>query len=115
NYFLRIGTGGLQSAPAPILIIDYSSPVSAASAQIWDIDGTNNNNTEQWTITAHDNIGNIIDTIVSPTGTRDNAASLDGLPWTWSFSHATNDIYSIQVEFTGGKTNNIGLAFDNFS
>ena len=115
DYFLRLGTGGLESVPVPVLIITYDTAVSAASAEIWDIDGLSVSNSEQWTVTAHDMSGAVIDTQVSPLGVSAGAGSLDGLPWTWSFDHATADIYSIQIAFTGGRTSNIGLAFDNFS
>jgi hypothetical protein len=115
NYFLRLGTVGLETAPAPILIIAYDTPVSAASAEIWDIDGTSASNTEQWKVTAHNDVNDVIATIISPLGSTDGVSSLDGEPWIWSFNRASSDIYSIQVEFIGGKTNNIGLAFDNFS
>jgi hypothetical protein len=41
--------------------------------------------------------------------------NLDGLPWTWSFDHVTNDIHMIEIAFVGSKTTGLGLAFDNFS
>jgi hypothetical protein len=114
NYFLRLGTDALQSAPAPTLIITYDNAVSAASAQIWDIDG-NAFGTEQWQITALDNGNQVIDTLLSPLGTEQGPTSLDGQPWTWSFDHESNDIYAIQIAFTGSKSETIGLALDNFS
>lgn len=119
NYFLRLGTGDLASTPVPTLIIDYTNPVAAASAQIWDID-RHSNGFEQWIIKAFDATGTLVDSITSPVGLPAlDTASLDGKPWTWSFDHgATSDIYSIEVVFNqiaGAKTSGIGLAFDNFS
>lgn len=117
NYFLRFGTTTFSTAPGPILIIDYDTPVSAASAQIWDIDAAPNNSNgyEAWTITARDISGGVIDTIVSPDGIDETLpASMNAKPWTWSFNHTSNDIYSIAIEFSGTATV-VGLAFDNFS
>ncbi len=115
NYFLRLGTGGLEQAPAPVLLIGYAAPVSAASAQIWDIDGHANGN-EQWLVSALDINRNVIDTRLSPLGVNHGPNSLDGLPWRWIFNHGTTtDIYGISIEFVGTKTSGIGLAFDNFS
>lgn len=115
GFFLRLGTTDLLVTPVPELIITYSTPVSAASAQIWDIDGHTGTGSEQWEISARDINDTPIDTLRSPTGLVNNASSLDGLPWTWSFSHASADIHSISIKFTGNKTMDIGLAFDNFS
>ncbi|MDP2644744.1 MAG: PEP-CTERM sorting domain-containing protein [Desulfobacterales bacterium] len=114
DYFLRLGTGGLLSVPVPRLIIGYTDPVSGASAQIWDIDG-HSNGTEQWRVQTFDSSDILTGDIYSPAGTTHGAGSLDGLPWTWSFSHASADISRIEISFTGSKTSGIGLAFDNFN
>lgn len=117
NYFLRFGTTTFSNAPGPVLIIAYSSPVSAASAEIWDIDAATGGSDgwEAWTITARDMTGSVIDTINSPAGIDESLpSSLNGKPWMWSFSHASNDIYSIAIEFSG-TASRVGLAFDNFS
>lgn len=115
NYFLRVGTAHLASAPISDLIIRYTTPINFASAQIWDIDGGASIGTEQWKITALDSNQLIIDTLLSPLGTANDATSLDGLPWTWSFNHASNDIHAIKLEFAGSKTSGIGFVFDNLS
>ena len=93
-------------------IIDYTSsaPVTAASGEIWDIDGSTNN-TEQFQIQAFDIGNNLLDTIISPLG---NNLTLDGKPFTFSFSGLSN-IDQIRIEFVGNKTQFIGLAFNNFS
>lgn len=118
NYFLRLGTGGLLSTPAPSLIIDYTNPVAAASAQIWDID-QHSTGIEQWLVSAYGSSGNLLETIYSPLGLfPSDPNTLDGLPWTWSFDRGSTDIWSIEISFatgTGFKTSGIGLAFDNFS
>jgi hypothetical protein len=115
NYFLRIGTAGLQTAPMPQLIVTYTTPVAAASAQIWDIDGNLTGN-EQWLVQALDGSGLVVDSLLSPLGTTEDALSLDGKPWTWSFNHgSTADIMGLRLTFTGSKTAAIGLALDNFS
>jgi hypothetical protein len=119
DYYLRLGTVDLLSKPVPSLIISYSTPVSAASGQIWDID-KHTQGFEQWIVTSFDASNNPIDTQASPIGLPpSDISSLDGKPWTWSFDHGTTfDIYSIQVIFTdapGSKSSGIGLAFDNFS
>jgi len=117
NYFLRFGRDTFSDTPGPILIITYDTPVSAASAEIWDIDAAPNNSNgyEAWTITARDMDGLVIDTIVSPDGIdENNPDSLNAKPWTWSFNHASSDIYSIAIEFSG-TASIVGLAFDNFS
>ncbi len=110
DYFLRIGTDSYSTSPISLLI-DYSTPVTAASADIWDLDVG-----EQWLIIAKDGIGNVLDSITSPVGVTSEPGSLDGLPWTWSFDlGAGNEIHQIEIQFIGTKTIAIGLALDNFS
>lgn len=59
--------------------------------------------------------GGVIDTIISPDGIDETLpTSLNAKPWVWSFNHASNDIYSIAIEFSG-TASKVGLAFDNFS
>ena len=102
QYFLRLGTGGLLSPPVTILIIDYDNPVSAASAEIWDIDGP-----EQFQVTAFDAAAESIGTLTSPHG------GLNGKPWTWSF-HSPNDSSIAKIEITATGTKSLrGFAFDN--
>ena len=114
NYFLRIGTTDLFDGSGLDLIIDYTAPVSAASAQIWDID-THGNGTEQWTVNAFNSGGQLIAQQVSPVGVANGGpGSLDGLPWTWTFQRNQSDISKIVLNFTGTKTSGVGLAFDNF-
>jgi len=112
NFFLRLGDGDLPGAgTVGALRIDYNSPVSAASAEIWDIDWAGSQGTEQWQVQAFNSSGSIVGTLTSPLGDDMN---LDGKPWTWSFNLASDQIDHIEISFTGSKTNGIGLAFDNF-
>jgi hypothetical protein len=114
KFFLRLGTNTLMTAPVPSLIITYTSPVAAASAQIWDID-SQGQGTEQWLLETRGASNLVNDSVLSPLGTNNGPTSLDGKPWNWAFSHSTNDIYSIRISFVGSKNNGIGLAFDNFA
>ncbi len=99
-------------------VIQYSSsfPVTAASGEIWDIDGTPQGLTEQYTVHAYDLANNLLATIVSPTGTLDSSiAPLDGQPWVFAFSGLSAGIDRIVIDFTGTKPAGIGLAFNNFN
>lgn len=113
SYFLRFGTGDTSSGSSSLLIV-YSTPVSAASADLWDIDGSVSG-TEQWSIQALDDMGGILETILSPEGVDFQTDPYEGRPWTWSFDRVSADIHAIRVEFVGTKTTNVGLAFDRFS
>jgi len=119
GYFLRLNAANLLTSPVPTLNIEYTTPVSGASAEIWDIDAAQAQGTERWIVLAFDQPGNIIDSVVSPLGLpASDTNSLDGKPWEWSFNHANFDIYSIQIVWDGSpgsKTSGIGLAFDNFN
>jgi hypothetical protein len=113
GYFLRIGMGTGVSGVPPNLVIDYDTPVLAASAEIWDLDES-----ERWRVDAFDDQGAVVASVLSPVGlTWTNASSLDGKPWLWSFSRPQADIYSITVTYVGAAPsgNGVGLAFNNFS
>lgn len=116
SWFLRSPVGGSNFGH---FIIQYSStigPVTAASGEIWDIDGIPQQPaTEEYTVQAFDSANNLLDTLVSPLGVIDTpTAPLDGRPWTFAFSGLTAGIDHIVVDFTGSKTMGIGLAFNNF-
>jgi hypothetical protein len=120
NWFLRSSIGGSDFGQ---FIIQYTSsfPVTAASGEIWDIDGIPGNGggagfTEEYTVRAYDASNNLLATQVSPLGVLDSAtAPLDGQPWTFIFTGLSVGIDRIIVDFTGTKTTGIGLAFNNFS
>ncbi|MGD2174778.1 MAG: PEP-CTERM sorting domain-containing protein, partial [Candidatus Brocadiaceae bacterium] len=99
----------------PKLVISYTTPVKAASAQIWDIDA-NVEVYEQWDVEALNASSVVVDTDSSGPGILySDPAALDGKPWLWSFSRAVADISFIEISYSGTKTSGIGLAFDNFS
>jgi hypothetical protein len=120
NWFLRSPVGGSNFGS---LVITYASsfPVTAASGEIWDIDGTQVPGgppgfTEEYTVRAYDSANNLLATQVSPLGVLTSAfAPLDGEPWVFSFSGLSAGIAKITVDFTGTKPAGIGLAFNNFN
>jgi hypothetical protein len=119
GWFLRSSVPGSDFGN---FIIDYTSsfPVTAASGEVWDIDGTEGQGgspsyTEEYTVRAYDAASNLLATQVSPLGTLNSGgAPLDGRPWTFAFSGLTVGIDRIVVTFTGTKPSGIGLAFNNF-
>jgi len=103
NFLTDDGEG--VSPPVGLRII-YSNPTREASGEILDIDAE-----DEWTITALD-----VDTIVIQTVVmRDmDPGTGNGIATRWSFSDIGEDIYFIDVQYTG--PNDIaGLGFDNFS
>jgi hypothetical protein len=106
DYFLKAGTGDLSYNDSTyfVLTVDYNVATQAASGEVWDIDGP-----EQYTVTAFDSNGNLVASLVSPTG------GLNAEPWTWSFDMGDKgDISQITVAASGEK-NLRGFAFDNFN
>ncbi|HVT27215.1 MAG TPA: hypothetical protein VHE81_04285 [Lacipirellulaceae bacterium] len=120
NWFLRSPVGGSDFG---LFVITYSgsTTITAASGEIWDIDGTMTpggqpGNTEEYTVRAYDAANNLLATQVSPLGILSTPfAPLDGEPWTFSFSGLSAGIAKITVDFTGTKPMGIGLAFNNFN
>ncbi len=110
SFFLR-GVGSLTKGES--LLISYTSPTNAASAEIWDIDGRPTGRGEQWEVQALGSDLSVIDSIVSPIGTA-YTTPLDSLPWLWSFDRSEKDIHAIRLVYTGTAPT-VGLAFDNFS
>jgi len=109
NYFLR--KQGNINSDFGTFIIDYTSstPVTAASGEIWDIDGGGLGD-EQYQIQAFDSNNSLLATIISPLG---NDLTLDGRPFTFGFS-GLSGIDQIRIDFISQKSK-IGLAFNNFS
>ena len=91
-----------------VILHESNLPVTAASGEIWDIDG--GNNTEQFLVQAF-NEGQLLESMYSPLG---NNRKLDGKPWTFTFNNLSN-ITKITIDFTGSKRNGLGIAFNNFS
>lgn len=111
GWFLRSSKG--NNGTGDFLIVHYDSAVTEASGQIWDIDGSDSDHSEQWEVQAW-NGSTFVDSILSPEGTSKDAGSLNGLPWTFSLS-TSSAFDTLKFEFVGTKTNYIGLAFDNFN
>jgi hypothetical protein len=119
DYFLRTEKLTTSGTVTPgLFVIEYvdGTFASAASGQIWDIDGTSAYDTEKFIVTAYDENENVLDTDTSPEYSTNDASSLDGLPWEFSVAATGEDLIKyITIEFAGGKTNGVGLAFDNFN
>jgi hypothetical protein len=109
------------------LLITYASPVAQVAGVILDIDCRDCTNEgtcgdcEQWTIEARDAGDNVIDTFVidGPVGPPsppcfDTTGPGDAVASGWFFDHATADIASVVIRYTGTATG-VGLAFDNFT
>jgi hypothetical protein len=89
-------------------IIEYTSPVSAASGAIIDID-----HKDAWAIEPRDINDLVLSNYVVNLDTN-SVNSGDGIATPWSISAPTPMIYSIRIRYTG-STSQPGLAFDNFS
>lgn len=113
NWFLRTdGEITDRGGSSIFLSILYDSVVTGASGEIWDIDGNNNQGSEQWRVIALNN-GVEVNSILSPEGTTNGVGSLDGLPWFFTLSATAFD--QIDFEFVGSKQSGVGLGFDNFT
>ena len=102
----------------PALIVLYDAPVSAASGEIWDIDGTGPLDSEQWSVEAlgqeyidSQDPDAILATVLSPEATNHD---LDGRPWVFSIELASAEIFALRISHIGTRAG-VGLAFDNFS
>lgn len=116
NFFLRTTSAlsGDYSQFNPVFTLTFAGGASSVSGQLWDIDGTSSDNTEQWEVVAT-LVGGGMQTLTSPLGDSNGATSLDGRPWDFAFNTAGNDIAFLDFKFTGSKTSGIGAAFDNLN
>jgi hypothetical protein len=96
----------------------YGSPVAGASGSLLDVDMPSG--VEQWTVTASDSAGNMVDVVVvdplpsAPCG----GSNGDGTAVTWSVSApgGARVIQSLLFEYTGTHPLSlVGVAFDNFT
>lgn len=119
DYFLRTTSFSTES-----LVVVYDEAVNWAGFEIWDIDGSPDVNpedpnlTEEWTITAYNGWGNQVFQIV--TSSVDNnldSTSYDGQRYVVELGENSTqyEFDRFVVEFTGTKTADVGLAFNNFS
>jgi hypothetical protein len=118
DYFLR-GPAEVSDRGPFDMIVRYTNPTMALSGEIWDVDGINSGKSEQWSVQIFGTAGDdssLLATINSPLGIINNASSLDGKPWMFSWA-APQGVTAEEVRFvfTGGKTSGVGLAFDNFN
>lgn len=128
NYFLR--GSGLGQTTYPALLVTYDNLTSAASGEIWDIDGSAAEGYEAWKVELFDATKTLLDTIVTPIGSLTapippGTVNLDGKPYFFSFTRSTNDVKYIRITYDAAtvlaaslpvKSPALtGLAFDNFS
>lgn len=116
NYFLRKQTDHFGSVAGPF-IAEYTttSVITELSGEIWDIDAVPGGGTEQWRVDVLDHAHQVLATQLSPLGDDNSVASLDSLPWMFSFSNLPLGVQKVRLTFVGTKTTGIGLAFNNFS
>jgi hypothetical protein len=117
NYFLR--TAGLGGDGGSLLITyddgQGGGMTAAAQGELWDIDGNRSQGSEQWLVEALGVDYSVLESILSPEGTKNDASSLDGKAWTWGFNRNQNEIKAIRISFVGTKdAAGVGIAFDNF-
>ena len=107
DFLLKAGTTDLSYGKSRYfrMDIEYNDATSAASGEIWDIDGK-----EQYQVTAFDSSGTTLGTLVSPVG------NLNAMPWAWSFDMGESEVISkIEVDFISTESTLRGFAFDNFN
>jgi DNA-binding beta-propeller fold protein YncE len=106
--------------------ISYAAGVSQASGVILDVDCRTNGGPpcEQWTITAYDAAGSVLDEMVidAPVGpaqpqcTTPGAGPGDSEAFGWTLTAPAASIRSIVLRYTGtADAAGVGLAFDSFS
>ncbi len=106
------------------LRVSYTTPVVFASGLILDVDCRTNGGQpcEQWTITALDGSGAVVQTVVldAPEGAPNpgcispEAGPGDADAMSWTLGGAGVLISAIEIRYTGTATD-VGLAFDHFS
>jgi len=116
GYEAQLGTWTLRSGIAHAsqsLLITYAGGVRDASGEIWDIDGNPEQGTEQWRIDALAVDGTVLASVLSPLGDTIDPDSLNAKPWSFDFHRATDDVFSLRIDFVGTKTFGLGVAFDH--
>jgi hypothetical protein len=108
SYFLT--RKGLVKPPP--LIIEYTTPVRAASGYLIDIDGSNTTtDSEEFTVEIRDQNNRVLQSVFLD---RNTPGTGDGIATPFSFTRPMNDIYSIRIVCSGTRPG-FGIAFDNFS
>ncbi|OJW17084.1 MAG: hypothetical protein BGO49_08025 [Planctomycetales bacterium 71-10] len=109
RFFLR-QPDGIGVLPGPFVIAyDTAQAIREFSGEIWDVDAG-----ERWRVDVLDAAGSVLRTLLSPQGVG-GPDGLDSLPWLFGFKDLPDGVTSIRLTFVGEKTDNIGLAFNNFS
>jgi streptogramin lyase len=106
------------------IAIEFDPPVGQTSGVILDVDCRNNGGPpcEQWTITAYDSLGAVLDSLVAdaPQGASNPECQNpeqgpgDSAALAWAFDVGTADIKTIVFRYTGTAPS-VGLAFDNLN
>ena len=105
--FFLTDDGVLSGITSQALLIIYSTPTSAASGVILDIDFD-----ESFLIQALDEQSNVLQAIEIAAG---DSGTGDGIATFWSFNRTSQDIASIRFAGTRTDSGSFGLGFDNFS
>jgi len=105
--FFLTDDGSLSGLTSPPLLINYSTPTSAASGFILDIDFD-----ESFLIQARDDSGSVLQTINILAG---DPGTGNGIATFWSFDRPTEDIASIRFAGSRAAAGAFGLGFDNFN
>ena len=116
GFFLRQTMAFSGPMSDPFFTISYlATPTGVISGEIWDIDSGDPSASEQWRVDLF-GANSVLASETSPAGTTQDANSLDGDFWRFEFDPAdfNEPIRGLDVVFIGGKTQNIGVAFDNF-
>lgn len=114
NYFLRTASYSTDS-----MVVIYDTAVTAASFEIWDIDG-NDKGSEQWRITAYsgaDWATQVLQLSTFEGVNNADATSYDGQCLVVSLQAGQDQTFDrFVIEFIGSKPTNaaVGLAFNNF-
>lgn len=112
NHFLRGPFG--ENFGQFVIDFVYGTVASEISFQIWDIDGNGADRTEKYHIEFYSGFA-LLGMIDTPEYDNLNpGTSLDGLPFLVAFDAGDELISHVIITFTGTKTDNVGLAFDNF-
>lgn len=97
----------------------YTVPVARASAVLLDVDSYNGQ-FEEWTITAYDASGAVVDSTVVHSSTATPCGGYPGngtaSPWSVQSPTGAAEFVTILLAFTGtAPVSGVGVAFDNFT
>ena len=93
-------------------IVEYETPVTRLSGEIWDLDGATGYD-EKWSVIGLDENGFVAAGCISGRWTRADEYSFDGRPWRFALE-TDRPVKRLWVRFLGSKTSDVGFAFNNF-